>query len=117
MPYIVLEHSDNLSNAIQAQGVLQSVHDTVFASGLFQSMQIKSRINVASNFLVGDKGKDGTFVRVTINLVSGRPIEKRRAISQAVRDRLAQDLPNIDLITVVILEVEKETFSFYPERN
>ena len=88
---------------------MQTVFDAAMDSGLFQAKDIKVRMRSFSDFLPIE-GK-ATFIHVTLRLLSGRSVETRRTLSQQVFDRLQALGLTALVMTVEIVEIERETYT------
>jgi 5-carboxymethyl-2-hydroxymuconate isomerase len=110
MPHAVIEYSENVAGEIIAGDILRLVHDTMQNCGLFEAENIKTRAYAASDFLVGIKGKQGSFVHITLSILNGRTTEQKQTLSTAMIDKLRGPLGNIDQVTVDIVEMDKNIY-------
>ena len=110
MPHVIMEHSGDLSAKTNMHDVLKRLHAAVRASGLFDPDAIKSRSKAYRHYLVGDRQAEGSFVHVTVSILSGRSTSQRQALGQAVLDVLEQTLAGVGSLTADIREMDKETY-------
>lgn len=109
MPHCIIEYSGNLDSSLQAGELVKAVNDGVIQSGLFKEKTIKTRAKAYTSYSVGGELKD--FVHVDIHIFSGRSPEKRRALSSTVLDKLEAAIPDVDDITVNIIEDDKQAYA------
>ena len=117
MPHAVIEYSGNLTYDFIEHDIdlVDIVHGLMMNSELFDLNAIKTRSICMDNWMVGEKGQDGTFVHVTVSLLTGRTVEQRQKLSDDMIAALGEYLPKdiIDQITVEIREMDKETYRKY----
>lgn len=113
MPHAILEYSSNLSADMASGHLTDLVHEVMIQSGLFQTDSIKTRSCVVSDFRVGAKGRDGSFVYLSIALLDGRTLEQRQTLSDNLLKAIGPALAHVDQFTVEIREMDKETYRKY----
>ena len=111
MPHAVIEYSANIASQMDASQLVALVHGKMLDCEIFNKPDIKTRAYEATHYAVGESGRDGGFVHVTIALLAGRPVEKRQQLSQSLLAALVDALPGVDQLTVDLREMERETFS------
>ncbi|SCK15579.1 5-carboxymethyl-2-hydroxymuconate Delta-isomerase [Vogesella sp. LIG4] len=87
MPHLTVEYSANLQQ-LPAPQLLQRLNDVLLQSGQFAGPDIKSRALPLPVFLVGDEPAGHAFVHVKLALLSGRPPEVKKMLSQQLLDAL-----------------------------
>jgi 5-carboxymethyl-2-hydroxymuconate isomerase len=110
MPHVIIEYSSNVCPSEQFSAITKSAHDVMVKSGLFSAADIKTRSYVTDDFLVGEKGQQGSFVHVTIYLLEGRTMLQKQTLSEALHNALRMRLLGVDQISVDIRELEKDTY-------
>ncbi len=110
MPHVVIEYSDNVKSEIVRGHIAAMAHKVMVDSGLFSTPDIKTRAHASSNFSVGLKCGQGSFVHVTVSILEGRPLEAREALSQTLCDALAEKMPHVDQLTVEVREMARATY-------
>ncbi len=112
MPHAVIEYSNNLEPEIHRIDTVDVIHGTMMDSGLFDLNAIKTRSIGFDNWMVGEKGQDGTFVHVRISMMTGRTVEQRQVLSEMLLNAMVtalNELP-VDQLTVEICEMERATY-------
>ncbi len=110
MPHVVIEYSDNISSAMQTEDICQVAHNTMIQSGLFLTGDIKTRAYSAQDFLVGEKGKDGSFVHITVYIMEGRSILQKQILSEALCNAVHGRLQTVDQVSVDVRELVKDIY-------
>lgn len=109
MPHCIVEYSKEIEAFVAPEKLVDAVFNGVINSGFVEAGLIKSRAIGYEYYRVG--AEQNFFVHVSIRLLSGRPAEQRKAISEAVLAEL-QTLAMQDVsITVEILDMERASFA------
>jgi 5-carboxymethyl-2-hydroxymuconate isomerase len=109
MPHAIIEYSANIEEEFLDADICNRVHGTLMGCGLFRPEDIKTRAYATGDFMIGEKGQDGSFVHVTVSLLEGRTVEQKQALSQAIIDSLAVLNP-IDSKSVDVRELAKDVY-------
>ena len=83
MPHIIIEHSNNIEPEVNVQKIVEDAHEALASQGIDKG-RIKTRAVAVNNFSVGDKGKEGAFVHITLLLLEGRDIPTKQQYGQAI---------------------------------
>ncbi|MBD1575745.1 MULTISPECIES: 5-carboxymethyl-2-hydroxymuconate Delta-isomerase [Vibrio] len=110
MPNVVMEYSDSIEERVNVQALLEDLHHATIDSGLFQAMDVKSRTLRPHNWLIGDKADTVDFIHVTVELLSGRTVEQKQALSQAIMAALRGKADFVAILTVNIRDMDRECF-------
>jgi len=110
MPHVIIEYSANICAVDQFSAITKAAHNVMIRSSLFATSDIKTRSYVAEDFLVGEKGKEGSFIHVIIYLLEGRSMLQKQALSESMRDTIKEQVKDIDQLSVDIRELTKETY-------
>lgn len=106
MPHVVIEYSDNLASDVKEADLVEILHHAIGQCGLFKPDDIKTRAYAASDFLVGENGRDGSFVHLTVSIKSGRTPEQRQALAATLLDMLKAHIAVAEQLTVDIRELD-----------
>lgn len=104
MPHIIVEYSDNLPVDINVQSLVENLHDTLAGEGVDKS-RIKTRAIKVVEYSVGDKGKAGAMVHLTLLLLEGRDIPTKQQYGQALHKVVCEQVKAIVPGCAVTLEV------------
>lgn len=110
MPHLIIEYSDNVANEIVSSDIAEKLHYALGQCGLFKLDDIKTRSYAAKDFLVGDQGKDGSFLHLSLSIKAGRTLEQRQALSKTLLDMLTAHTNGIDQLTVDIREMDSDVY-------
>ncbi|GHA78982.1 hypothetical protein GCM10009007_20110 [Formosimonas limnophila] len=91
MPTLTLEYTPNLS--FDKQHVLTELNRTLIDSKQFSEADIKSRAICMTDFMIGISTEPRAFVIIKLGLLSGRSIETRDAIADALLSRTQALIP------------------------
>lgn len=101
MPHLTIEYSDNLPG-FDPRVALTHVNQMLDASGLFQEIDIKSRIIACPMFQVGLADSGRGFIHARIAIMPGRTDQQKADLTQAVLHALRQQLPTLPELHVQI---------------
>ncbi len=110
MPHAVLEYSANLDASHDPGELVATAHAVMTQCGLFSPNAIKTRAYKTQHFCVGEQGSEGMFLHVTIQLLEGRTLAQRSALTQAMFDALRPMLPEAAKLSVDSVDMVKETY-------
>ena len=114
MPHILIEHSSNLSDRVELDELIRTVHQAALDTGVFPKGGIRTRRAPRERYLIADGHADNAFIHLVLRIGSGRDVETRqRAASEvfeALCDFLAPDMSVHPLgISLEIQEIVPET--------
>lgn len=101
MPHLTIEYSDNLPG-FDPRAALAHANQMLDASGLFQEIDIKSRIIACPAFQVGLADSGRGFIHARIAIMPGRTDQQKADLTQAVLHALRQQLPTLPELHVQI---------------
>ena len=115
MPHCELEYSDNVLDKPDNHTILKAIHNALAETKLFSLNDIKSRVIVHHNYLIGDGKQSRAFVALKISILSGKDKASKKKISEGCIEILKSSFPKsikkLKLsITVQILEMDKGTY-------
>ncbi|WP_191601512.1 5-carboxymethyl-2-hydroxymuconate Delta-isomerase [Marinomonas algicola] len=108
MPHFKIDCSVELLESHSEEYIAEQIHLVAMASGLFDSSDIKVRVNPYNKYLVG--GKRELFIHVFSNIMEGRTTEQRAMLSQSVVGKLVTMFPHVSNIAMDVSEFEKATY-------
>ena len=108
MPHFILHCSANILQIKPEEEILQIVHDTAFASGLFMETDIKVRIQGYTNFTVGGAKKD--FIHVFAYIMEGRITAQKADLSRRIVTKLKSVFPDAPVLSMNVMEFERDTY-------
>ena len=84
MPHIVVEYSANLENAVSMEALVRDVHRAVLATGTFKVGAVRTRGVRRDIYVIADGDPQNAFINVIARVASGRPLDKRRGLAEAI---------------------------------
>lgn len=119
MPHIIIEHSANLADHVDVQGLVDLVHEAALADGLAAVPALRTRAASREHYRIADGDPSFGFVALTARVRPGRSAEERirflTALIDAVDERLA---PLRDRLAVALsAEVQEIDAEFRINRN
>lgn len=109
MPHFIIDCSENIITTTSPDKILQVVHDTAEATGLFKPGDIKVRLRPFTHYYNGHAKKD--FIHVFGNIMEGRTVQQKAHLSDAIIRELKKMFPELPILSINIREFEKATYS------
>ncbi len=88
MPHVVIEYSANLRPTVQIQALVDHLHASALATGIFPLGGLRTRAEERTVYRIADGHPDNAFVHVTLWVGHGRDEQTRLRASQQVFDDL-----------------------------
>ena len=107
MPHFVIDCSENIVAAQNADAVCEIVHQAASSTALFSDNNIQVRLNAFSSYRVGNQKVD--FIQVFAHILEGRTAEQKSQLSTMVVTKLTEMFPDLATIGVDIIDLEKGT--------
>jgi 5-carboxymethyl-2-hydroxymuconate isomerase len=108
MPHFVIDCSPRVLTKRHPDEILREVHRLAENSSLFRVADIKVRIREYEHYLVAGERDD--FIHVFANIMEGRTVEQKAALSRAIVTRLVEMFPDVPAISINVRELEKATY-------
>jgi len=109
MPHFIIDCSESILSLADPDELMLSVYAAAESTGLFATSGvggIKVRLRPYKHFTNAHEH----FVHVFANIMEGRTLEQKKALSEKVVRTLKQLLPGVDIISMNIREFEKATY-------
>jgi 5-carboxymethyl-2-hydroxymuconate isomerase len=108
MPHCIIEFSKNLENSMPINELVRVVHNSVFASGLFEEASIKTR---AIEFAYYQTGLSNTpFIHITLKILQGRDHQQKKNLTKLVLDKISEVIPRPLSLSVEVMDIEKVSY-------
>jgi 5-carboxymethyl-2-hydroxymuconate isomerase len=88
MPHLVVEYSSNLTPKVNVQALVDHLHQSALATGVFPLGGLRTRAEERDIFRIADGHPDNAFVHVTMWLGHGRSEDTKHKAAQLVFDDL-----------------------------
>ena len=89
MPHVIIEYSANLEEDVSPRDLVDRVHATIVATGVFPIGGVRTRAERRDVYRVADGDPSNAFCAILIRIGRGRDEETRKRVSQAVLATLA----------------------------
>jgi 5-carboxymethyl-2-hydroxymuconate isomerase len=90
VPHIIVEYSANLEATVPIAALVADVHRAVLATGIFKVGAVRTRAARRDIYVIADGDPQNAFINVVARVASGRPLEKRRGLAEAIMAALDQ---------------------------
>ena len=84
------------------------VHQSVFASGLFEESAIKTRARAYSHYQTGVT--DTPFIHITLKILQGRNHQQKKELIDLVINRLRESLTSPITLSVDVVDINKVSY-------
>ena len=108
MPHFVIDCSANILINRSEEAIVNEIHDTADATGLFEKGDIKVRMNPFKVFTVGGSKTD--FIHVFAHVMEGRTSEQKANLSAVIVQKLKDLFPEVSYIAMNVSDFEKATY-------
>ncbi len=108
MPHFVIDCSKNIIKLKSPKKILQKVYDAAEATALFETGDIKVRINPFEYYKLGNTKDD--FIHIFGNIMEGRTIVQKKKLSENIIKELKSMFPEVPIISINIRDFEASTY-------
>ncbi|MCD4485942.1 5-carboxymethyl-2-hydroxymuconate Delta-isomerase [Chromobacterium vaccinii] len=109
MPHCVIECSAEIAGHPDIDRLLHAVHEAADASGLFQSADIKVRLQSYDDFLVG--GRDQDFVHIACHILAGRDDDQKGQLADQLVRAVCERLPGVQSVSCEVRDMAPAAYS------
>ena len=95
MPHLIVEFSANIEHDIGLDALLDRLHATALATGVFPIGGLRIRAIRMDHYRIADNHPDNAYVHVTALIGHGRPLAVRQRAGQAIFDTLSEHLDGL----------------------
>ena len=108
MPHCIVEYAKELEQTLAIKKLLNVVHSSVFASGLFEESSIKTRAIEFTHYQTGLS--DTLFIHITLKILFGRNHQQKKDLTQLVLDKLNEVVKPPISLSVEVIDIEKVSY-------
>ncbi len=109
MPHIIVEYAEPLIGDEQIAAILQSVHNAIAESGLFEADHIKTRAYPFRHFTHAG-GRD-PYIHIQARIKSGRNADDKKRLAGAILNELKKSNIPPSVITVEIIDMDRDSYA------
>jgi 5-carboxymethyl-2-hydroxymuconate isomerase len=106
MPHIMIEYSSNLEAQVDVQALIQELHETVIASGLFEPAAVRTRALPRQAYRIADGAPENIFLQVTARVRAGRTLADRKTLGTNLLKTSRNVIAGLPASTPIALTVE-----------
>ena len=111
MPHIIVEYAEQLADDAQIKDILQAVHRSIAASGLFDESHIKTRAYPFSNYT--NAGGHEPYIHIQARIKSGRDTDNKIRLSEEILAGLRPLNIPASVVTVEIIDMDRDSYGKY----
>ena len=111
MPHIIVEYAKQRVNDAQVDAILQTIHHSIAESGLFKAVQIKTRAYAFNKFT--NAGGSEPYIHIQARIKAGRDVDTKKQLSDVILKGLSTLNIPASVITVEIIDMERESYGKY----
>lgn len=108
MPHFIIDCSENIIQLKTPEEIIQKVYDAAKSTNLFDSGDIKVRIQSFKYYNIGNTKKD--FIHIFGNIMEGRTSQQKSNLSKIIVSELKVLFPDVPIISINIRDFEKATY-------
>lgn len=95
MPHFTIEHSANLDERVDFDGLCRTIHETILDTGLFEIGAVRVRTVRCSHYAIADLIPENSFIDMAFRIGRGRSDAEKQATGKAIFDAVTQDLADL----------------------
>ena len=84
MPHFMIDYSPNLEERLDIAGLCVVLRDAAVATGVFPLAGVRVRATPCAHVVMADGNPDHAFLDLSVRLRGGRPLEVRKAATEAI---------------------------------
>jgi 5-carboxymethyl-2-hydroxymuconate isomerase len=111
VPHIIVEYAEQIEKDINIDDVLNNIHHSISESGLFKADQIKTRAYPFRYFT--NAGGSEPYIHIRAGIKSGRDVDNKKQLGDVILKGLSALTIPASVITVDIIDMERESYGKY----
>ena len=84
MPHLNIEYSANVGEALDIQGLVDRIHETALATGIFPLGGVRTRAEARTHYRIANGNPDAGYIHMVVRIGSGRDVETRREAGERI---------------------------------
>ncbi|MBT3392364.1 MAG: 5-carboxymethyl-2-hydroxymuconate Delta-isomerase [Chloroflexi bacterium] len=119
MPHLILEYTNNISQAIDTQKIFAPLHQIIAETAGIRIENCKSRAILLNDYYIADGTPLQAFAHLSVRFLEGRSSEIRQSIGQQclqiLRGYFGDAPKELDLqLTVEIGDIQRQSYFKFP---
>ena len=111
MPHIIVEYAKQRINDAQVDAMLHTIHHAIMESGLYKPVMIKTRAYAFSKFTNG--GGSDPYIHIQARIKATQDLDKKKRLSDVIINGLSTLSIPASVITVEVIDMERESYGKY----
>ncbi len=84
MPHLNIEYSANVGEVLDIQGLVDRIHETALATGIFPLGGVRTRAEARTHYRIADGNPAAGYIHMVVRIGSGRDVETRREAGERI---------------------------------
>ena len=111
MPHITVEYSANLEDDLSIRALVDAIHETALATGVFPIGGLRTRAERRDVYAVADRAPENAFIAVIARIGAGRDAATRQRVAASLLETVRQATVDVFArrglgITVEVQEID-----------
>lgn len=90
MPHLNIEYSANLEDRLDVQGLVDRIHETALATGVFPLGGVRTRAEARRHYRIANGDPRAGYIHMVVRIGSGRDFETRRSAGDRIFGALCE---------------------------
>jgi 5-carboxymethyl-2-hydroxymuconate isomerase len=117
MPHLIIEHSANVADVVNIQGLVDALHDAALETGIAPLDALRTRAVSRDVYAITDRAPDNGFVAVTARLGAGRDDDAKHTLVSALAEALDDFLGAAQATMMLSVEYQEIDPTFRINKN
>lgn len=88
MPHLNIEYSANLADELDIQALVERIHETALATGIFPLGGVRTRAEARNHYRIANGNPRASYIHMMVRIGSGRDFETRRRAGDRIFEAL-----------------------------
>lgn len=110
MPHLIVEYSANIEDQIALDALLDKLHTSALATGVFPIGGLRVRAHRAKDYRIADLAADNGFVHVTAMIGQGRPLDVQQRAAEELFATLTAHLDSLYATSPLAISLNLQEF-------
>jgi 5-carboxymethyl-2-hydroxymuconate isomerase len=84
MPHLNIEYSANLGEVLDIQALVDRIHETALATGIFPLGGVRTRAEARSHYRIANGNPEAGYIHMIVRIGSGRDAQTRREAGESI---------------------------------
>ena len=84
MPHLNIEYSENLEEVLDVQALVDTIHATALATGVFPLGGVRTRAEARKHYRIADGDPSAGYIHMLVRIGGGRDVETRKVAGDLI---------------------------------